>query len=752
MESCNRSPGEFRDFKKGDFEVNWIKLAECTFGQLYQVKLKLWREKCVLKCFDTTLYGTNIYRRIVEAASVISKVKFKYILSMYGLCSEASAVVMEHMSQGSLNNLLSSHTLMWPKKFQMIYETSMGMNFLHTMKPPLLHLNLKTSNILLDDHLHVRISDFGLIHWEEGTSKKTLLEHLTARGNINYIPPELFTQSSDAPGTPLDVYSFAIVMWEILTQQKPYPGCSVTTVILQVSHGKRPSMEMLPDEKPPECGPLIGIMQQCWDQDHRKRPHFAETVMKTEALNEVLKIPGPVHCPKIVDKHLAPDYSLLVPPIHKIVFPQMSSGLSADQTKDNILGLLSRKDFGSFRQSLRKEHVYKEFSGKKRLLHFTVASGDIQSVEHVLSLGADVNCMTARGYTPLIIAVLHRLHDIVSLLMEHGALVTQGDEDEWTPIHFAAQNGDDRTLRLLLDNGAVADAREKSGWTPLHLACQNGHESAVRLLLTRLSQEALGEQEETRGRTALHLASSYGHLNIVKLLLSQGADANVSDHSLCTPLHLSAEEGHFRVVRQLVKSGASTNSADSRGLTALHLSALKSHTGICRQLLSAGSDPESRTLQGWTAMHLAALRGHEGTVAQLEKQGGSVNTAGENGWTPLHLACYQNKPEVVEKLLAARADPNISEESEGWTPLHVACMSVSLPCVLHLITHKADVNAVNLGKATPLHIAARHGCAPIVKALLLNGADKRREDSTGFTALSVAQSCGNWEIVQLLLE
>lgn len=52
--------------------------------------------------------------------------------------------------------------------------------------------------------------------------------------------------------------------------------------------------------------------------------------------------------------------------------------------------------------------MYKEFSGKKRLLHFTVASGDIQSVEHVLSLGADVNCMTARGYTPLIIAVLHR--------------------------------------------------------------------------------------------------------------------------------------------------------------------------------------------------------------------------------------------------------------------------------------------------------------------------------------------------------
>lgn len=63
--------------------------------------------------------------------------------------------------------------------------------------------------------------------------------------------------------------------WQVQILSCVEPGCSVTTVILQVSHGKRPSMEMLPDEKPPECGPLIGIMQQCWDQDHRKRPHFA---------------------------------------------------------------------------------------------------------------------------------------------------------------------------------------------------------------------------------------------------------------------------------------------------------------------------------------------------------------------------------------------------------------------------------------------------------------------------------------------
>lgn len=70
--------------------------------------------------------------------------------------------------------------------------------------------------------------------------------------------------------------------------------------------------------------------------------------------------------------------------------------------------MLSKKDFGNFRQSVKKEHIHTQLPGKKSLLHYTVASGDAESVKQVLSLGAEVNCTTARGYTPLIIAVLQR--------------------------------------------------------------------------------------------------------------------------------------------------------------------------------------------------------------------------------------------------------------------------------------------------------------------------------------------------------
>lgn len=206
MDRVGGSAGHFESFRKDDFEADWTKVAEGRFTQVYQVKLKIWREKCALKSYDSAICPSNIYRwdnkvppphpdppkkaapslnpkfiltvvgfnnflpffflhffsrRVLDEVPDIAMVRFRYIVPIYGVCSEVTGVVMEYMSNGSLNSLLASHTLMWPKKFQMIHEASMGMNFLHSMKPPVLHLNLKTSNVLLDDHLHVKVRATG---------------------------------------------------------------------------------------------------------------------------------------------------------------------------------------------------------------------------------------------------------------------------------------------------------------------------------------------------------------------------------------------------------------------------------------------------------------------------------------------------------------------------------------------------------------------------------------------------------------
>ena len=89
----------------------------------------------------------------------------------------------------------------------------------------------------------------------------------------------------------------------------------------------------------------------------------------------------------------------------------------------------------------------------------------MEQVRLLLSHDVDVDCQTASGYTPLLIATQDQQPDLCALLLAHGADTNLADEDGWAPLHFAAQNGDDHTARLLLDHGALVNAREHEGWT-----------------------------------------------------------------------------------------------------------------------------------------------------------------------------------------------------------------------------------------------------------------------------------------------
>ena len=83
--------------------------------------------------------------------------KFRYIRPVYGICEDPQGLVMEYMETGSLETLLADEPLPWELRFRIIHETAVGMNFLHCMSPPLLHLDLKPANILLDAHYHVKV-------------------------------------------------------------------------------------------------------------------------------------------------------------------------------------------------------------------------------------------------------------------------------------------------------------------------------------------------------------------------------------------------------------------------------------------------------------------------------------------------------------------------------------------------------------------------------------------------------------------
>ena len=117
------------------------------------------------------------------------------------------------------------------------------------------------------------------------------------------------------------------------------------------------------------------------------------------------------------------------------------------------------------------------------------------------------------------------LQKVKALLKENPKLVSSKGEfstgkcGDWTPLHYAAEQGHKDIAKLLLANKADVNAKAEDGRSPLHWAAWNGHKELVELLL------AHGVQANARGeddKTPLHWASKQGHPDIVELLRQHG--------------------------------------------------------------------------------------------------------------------------------------------------------------------------------------------------------------------------------------
>uniref|UniRef100_A0A8C5PNV3 Ankyrin repeat and kinase domain containing 1 n=1 Tax=Leptobrachium leishanense TaxID=445787 RepID=A0A8C5PNV3_9ANUR len=734
--------GSLTLFTRDEFDNEWTPVALGGFGQVYKVRHKKWWTVYAVKCSTFMLgdagFPSATYNSLIEEASKMEKIKFRYIVQIYGICSNPLGIVMEYMENGSLEKLLPSHVLSWQLKFRFVHEIALGMNFLHAMTPPLLHLDLKPGNILLDEHLHVKISDFGLSKWKEQSTHKEYIERSALKGTLSYIPPEMLLQNNSPPGIKYDVYSYAIVIWELLTQKKPYPGANMMAVFVKVASGQRPPIEDISEERPVECQQMIDLMQRCWNQNPKKRPCFVDIIVESHMLLCLIQIPLPepeAHSTKAEQEHLK---SAVIAFDAPAIGSQQTS--SNNEHEDSDTGVMAK-----LLADINEDVSWMD-EKNNTILHFAVAQGNLERVNHFLNLNVNVNSRTVSGYTPLILAVQKRLPDICTSLIENGADVNITDEERWSPLHFAAQLGDDRIARLLLDHGSKVDATERDGWTPLHLASQNGFENVARVLFTRHCNPNI---QETDGKAALHLASYFGHYNLVKLLIGQKADPNITQINQRTALHIAADRGYFRVVQHLIQKGANVNSCDQSHYSPLHTAAVKGNSLICKQLLKHGAQINVKTTQQWTPLHLATFKGHTEIVKLLKESDADMDAMGEMGWTPLHLAVRYSEAPIVSLLLKLGANPNISEMS-GWTPLHLAVQRGAFCSAINLIEHKADVNVQNKFGWTPLHLAVLTTNAAIIKTLMLSCANLNIEDVSSCTPLQLAVRNRRHTIVAIL--
>ncbi|XP_006880582.1 PREDICTED: receptor-interacting serine/threonine-protein kinase 2 [Elephantulus edwardii] len=231
---------------------------------------------------------------VLREAEILHKARFSYILPILGICNEIEflGIVTEYMPNGSLNELLHRKTeypdVAWSLRFRILHEIALGVNYLHNMNPPLLHHDLKTQNILLDNEFHVKIADFGLSKWRMmSLSQSRSSKSAPEGGTIIYMPPENYEPGQKSRASVKhDIYSYAIITWEVLSRKQPFDDVTNPLQIMySVSQGHRPDTteESLPFDIPHRTV-MVSLIQSGWAQNPDERPSFLKCIIELEPI------------------------------------------------------------------------------------------------------------------------------------------------------------------------------------------------------------------------------------------------------------------------------------------------------------------------------------------------------------------------------------------------------------------------------------------------------------------------------------
>ncbi|KAL3274656.1 hypothetical protein HHI36_016036 [Cryptolaemus montrouzieri] len=262
-------------------------LGEGSFGVVFQA---VWRNKLVAV---KNITRENEKQAFIVEVRQLSRVNHPNIVTLYGACTKGPkmCLVMEYAEGGSLFNVLHysprlkyymNHALSW------LYQCALGVEYLHNMKPkPLLHRDLKPPNLLLvDKGKHLKICDFG-------TAADQKTEMTNNKGSAAWMAPEVF--ASKKYNEKCDVFSWSIILWEVLTRSRPYnsPGATSLGILWSVHQGKRPPLIK-------DCPPCIeSLMVRCWHQLPENRPSMSEVVI---IMNDICSILPEVQDVEEVDK------------------------------------------------------------------------------------------------------------------------------------------------------------------------------------------------------------------------------------------------------------------------------------------------------------------------------------------------------------------------------------------------------------------------------------------------------------------
>lgn len=192
------------------------------FGDVYRAQLKDGNIVAIKKLIHISGQGDREFTAEMET---IGKIKHRNLVPLLGYCKvgEERLLVYEYMKFGSLEDVLRDRRkagvkLNWTARRKIAIGAARGLAFLHhNCIPHIIHRDMKSSNVLIDENLEARVSDFGMARLM--SAMDTHLSVSTLAGTPGYVPPEYY--QSFRCSTKGDVYSYGVVLLELLTGKQP---------------------------------------------------------------------------------------------------------------------------------------------------------------------------------------------------------------------------------------------------------------------------------------------------------------------------------------------------------------------------------------------------------------------------------------------------------------------------------------------------------------------------------------------------
>ncbi|KAJ9169974.1 hypothetical protein P3X46_018111 [Hevea brasiliensis] len=229
---------------------------------------------------------------------ILSQINHKHVVKLLGCCLETQVplIVYEFISNGTLWSHLHDHSeeeflpLRWSDRLRIAREVAMALAYMHSSASiPIYHRDIKSSNILLDEKLRAKVSDFGISRSVPG--EKTHLTTLV-QGTFGYLDPEYFQSNQYTDKS--DVYSYGVVLVELLTRQKPIPSTIIegerglaAEFMSAIEENRLYDVvdpQVLAEGEERELIVVANLAKECLRLNGKRRPTMPDVVLELENL------------------------------------------------------------------------------------------------------------------------------------------------------------------------------------------------------------------------------------------------------------------------------------------------------------------------------------------------------------------------------------------------------------------------------------------------------------------------------------